>query len=62
LGSSPTATVHRIALYNDQRLGSIRIEEVADYVREVFPFAVVELRDEFLSHAVNTWGGRIRDG
>lgn len=50
------ATVHRIALYNDQRLGPIRIEEVADYVREVFPFAVVENRDEFLSHAVNAWG------
>jgi hypothetical protein len=48
--------VLKIALYNDQRLGPIRIEEVADYVRRLFPFVVVEVRDEFLRYAVNVWG------
>jgi hypothetical protein len=44
-------------LYNDPRTAPLQIEKVADYARAALPlpFAVVELRGEFLSHAVKTW-------
>ncbi len=44
-----------IILYNDPRTATLQIEKVADYTRAALPFALVELREEFLSHAVKTW-------
>ncbi|MCS7145796.1 MAG: hypothetical protein RMJ28_04595 [Nitrososphaerota archaeon] len=50
----------RLIIYRDPSTRTLVYEEIAEYLQSLIPLCTIELREEFLTHALREWGAKPR--